>query len=61
MAYIFVDDGFPEASEYSNNYVWYDPADRSSVKQAEERAAALKAARDLYGRWFGLRRLLELQ
>ena len=56
MAHIFVDDGFPEAGEYASNYVWFDPADPKSVSRAYDRAATLKAARETYGRWAGLRR-----
>jgi len=42
-AYIFVDDGYPEASEYDNNFIAYDPAIRGSCKtalfEAETRAS----------------------
>jgi hypothetical protein len=34
MPYIFVDDGYPEADEYVNNYVWYDEDDPESLKRA---------------------------
>ena len=33
-AYIFVDDGYPEASEYDNNFIAYDPAIQGSCKTA---------------------------
>ena len=34
MPYIFVDDGYPEADEYANNYVWYDEKDPESLQRA---------------------------
>jgi len=49
MAYIYVDDGFPEAGEYANNYVWFDPADPKSVRRADDWAAKLKAQRAARG------------
>jgi len=55
MAYIFVDDGYPEASDYANNYVSYDPENPESVRRAQEKAAALKADRETPVRSFGLR------
>lgn len=33
MPYFFVDDGYPDASEYANNYVWYDDADPEPVRR----------------------------
>lgn len=27
MAYLFLDDGFPEAAEYANNYIYFDEND----------------------------------
>jgi hypothetical protein len=31
---IFVDDGYPEASDYDNNFVRYDPSVRGSCERA---------------------------
>ena len=31
--YIFVDDGFPEASDYENNYVSYEPPASSASER----------------------------
>jgi len=33
-AYVFVDDGYPEASGYDNNFIGYDPAIRGSCERA---------------------------
>ncbi len=33
-AYVFVDDGYPEASDYDNNFIGYDPAIRGSCERA---------------------------
>lgn len=32
--WVFVDDGFPEASEYDSNYVSYDAGDPGSLERA---------------------------
>jgi hypothetical protein len=37
-AYIFVDDGSPEASDYDSNYLGYDPATPGSYQQAAAEA-----------------------
>jgi hypothetical protein len=42
--YIFVDDGSPEASDYDNNYIRYDPAERGSYEKAVEEAKRRHAA-----------------
>lgn len=34
QTYIFVDDGYPEASDYDNNFVSYDPTVRGSRERA---------------------------
>ena len=34
MKYIFIHDGCPEAEEYNNNYIYYDPNDKDSIKDA---------------------------
>jgi len=34
MAYVFIDDGYPEASEFADNYVYFNPADATGVREA---------------------------
>jgi hypothetical protein len=50
MAYIFVDDGFPEAAEYDNNYIWFDETDprarADALEEARRRAVAVSAHAD---------------
>jgi hypothetical protein len=46
MPHIFVDDGYPEASEYANNYVWYDASDPTSLERALAEAELLKGRRE---------------
>ena len=36
--YICIDDGYPESSDYDNNYVLYDPQNSASYEQALEEA-----------------------
>ena len=43
MPYLFITDGYPEAEEFADNYIWYDAADpksyqaaRALVKEREE-------------------------
>lgn len=36
--YIFVDDGYPEAADYDNNYIGYDPQIPDSYKRAMDEA-----------------------
>ena len=33
LAYVFVDDGYPEASDYDNNFVGYDPGVRGDCER----------------------------
>jgi hypothetical protein len=33
MAFIFLDDGGPEADEYANNYVYFDPTDPQKLEE----------------------------
>ena len=37
MRQIFIDDGFPDAREYNNNYIFYDEKDLESMLEALER------------------------
>lgn len=46
MPFVFVDDGYPEAAEYANNYVWFDSSDPRSLSKALREAEALKAERE---------------
>ena len=36
MPYLFVHDGYPEAEDYGDNYIWYDARDPDSVERAVE-------------------------
>lgn len=38
---IFVDDGAPDAFEFNNNYVWFDPSDPSDQQRAWNEATRL--------------------
>lgn len=33
MAYIFIDDGYPDSRDYDNNYLYYDPDDIDQMEQ----------------------------
>ena len=46
LAYVFVDDGYPEASDYDNNFVGYDPGIRGDCERAlaEVRLGLLSSA-----------------
>jgi hypothetical protein len=43
MPYLFIDDGSPEARDYSSNYIWVDLDDPESLSEA--RLAAESARR----------------
>jgi hypothetical protein len=49
MAYIFVDDGAPEAEEYDNNYVWFDERDPDDLHRALEEANRVHRSRQAQG------------
>ncbi len=33
MAYIFIDDGYPDARDYDSNYLYYDPNDLDQMER----------------------------
>lgn len=45
MAYVFVDDGYPDSEEYASNYVWYDPKDPQPLRAAIAKANEIFADR----------------
>lgn len=47
---IFVDDGAPDAVEYSNNYIWFDPSDPEDTAQAWRTAEGIYRARQIQAR-----------
>ena len=57
MAFVFVDDGSPEAADDSLNYIWYDEKDSTSraavLEEARSRALAMQGDRAPIG-WMGL-------
>jgi hypothetical protein len=44
-AAIFVDDGAPDAFEFSNNYIWFDPDDPADQRRAWHEALRLWSVR----------------
>ncbi|NCC52157.1 MAG: hypothetical protein EOM20_13195 [Spartobacteria bacterium] len=40
--FIFVDDGYPEASDYDNNFVFYDSSKSGSYERAVKQAEGMK-------------------
>ena len=45
MAHVFVDDGYPEAREYDNNYIAFDPANSADHRRALVEACAWRRRR----------------
>jgi len=33
MAYVYIDDGYPDARDYDSNYLYYDPNDVDQMEQ----------------------------
>lgn len=51
MAYVHFDDGYPESSDYQNNYCWFDASESGLLKQfyRDVRASDLGSDRQCSG------------
>ncbi len=54
MAYVFLDDGGPEASELESNYVYFDERQPESIRKAQRqlRASGFSRAADSLGEFW---------